>query len=128
MDPNTALDNMRTAQRAYDKAEKEGNTEGMASAASDLMDATLALDGWLSSGGFLPRPWRPTVYVATASAGRCAFTALGDSVDAAKAALLGGWKRHCRQYGMDDIDYLSADDINTMSGQIGAAFRDDSAI
>ena len=50
MDPNATLD------RIY---EAIGNWERYRSSdhADELVEAILALDGWLTNGGFLPRDW-----------------------------------------------------------------------
>lgn len=62
MDPNEALKRARAALarlRAADECAVVGLGLGrcVAEAADELADAFEALDGWLSTGGFLPAPW-----------------------------------------------------------------------
>ena len=60
MDPNTALEEALAACADYLSA-VEGTADVGAptaeEAASNLVNAFEALDGWLSRGGFLPRRW-----------------------------------------------------------------------
>lgn len=54
MDPDEALDKIRTARQVI---EKETDTAKIDRAIDDVIDGFDALDGWLSNGGFLPRAW-----------------------------------------------------------------------
>ena len=58
MDPNAALENMRSAIKAYDAAVNAENGDAEADAAWELSEAARALDEWLSKGGFLPTAWQ----------------------------------------------------------------------
>lgn len=64
-DPNETLQKLR---EAYSRLENtRGNAIGpFADAASDLRDAAVALDEWLSGGGLLPDDWHNDRNVATA--------------------------------------------------------------
>jgi hypothetical protein len=58
MDPNEALRNARKALETYRAAQDvDDNTGEQLDAADELADAFEALNGWLSSGGFLPAAW-----------------------------------------------------------------------
>ncbi len=57
MDPDRALQDMRDALHALATAEE--GSEAERAAHSDLAEAALALDGWISRGGRLPKAWRP---------------------------------------------------------------------
>jgi hypothetical protein len=54
MDPNTALENLRSAIRRWDNAP---NTDALLIAGEDMRQASEALDEWLSKRGFLPEAW-----------------------------------------------------------------------
>ena len=57
MDPNETLAQLRDALSRLEDV--RGPARGpLADAASDLRDAAVALDEWLSRGGFLPEGWR----------------------------------------------------------------------
>lgn len=57
MDPNEALRKLRAAYSRYEDV--VGNATGpIIDAASDMRDAAVALDEWLSAGGFLPTDWQ----------------------------------------------------------------------
>lgn len=62
MDPDAALQNMRTAIKDFDSAkdkweDSETRDEFRILHAIALIDAVEALDDWLSKGGFLPKDW-----------------------------------------------------------------------
>jgi hypothetical protein len=62
MDPNTALANLRSALRRAAKRMDDDTDDARFcvvpnGTVSDAMEAFAALDGWLSSGGFLPSAW-----------------------------------------------------------------------
>jgi hypothetical protein len=58
MDPDAALAQLRAAVIAWIKAQESGADEAGTEAASDAIHAIVALDAWLSTGGFLPTAWR----------------------------------------------------------------------
>jgi len=58
MDPDAALARLRAAVIAWVKAQESNSHEAGCEAASDAIHAIVALDGWLSTGGFLPTAWR----------------------------------------------------------------------
>lgn len=56
MDPDKVLQNLRDAYSRYE--DTVGALSGPAiDAASQMRDAVVALDEWLTSGGFLPAAW-----------------------------------------------------------------------
>jgi len=57
MDPDIALANLRRAVMAYAQALEPDSIEA-AVAAADAIAAMVALDIWLSRGGFLPAAWK----------------------------------------------------------------------
>lgn len=60
MDPNEALRMLRDAYSRWE--DTIGALSGPAiDAGSDLRDAAVALDEWLSRGGFLPEAWQRMV-------------------------------------------------------------------
>lgn len=60
MDPNDALRRLREAYSRYEDV--VGNATGpIIDAASGMRDAAVALDEWLSAGGFLPTAWQGDV-------------------------------------------------------------------
>lgn len=65
MDPNSALDDMREAIKAFTKAsERAADDHNLGSAyaalaiGEDLTESAEALDEWITQGGFLPTAWR----------------------------------------------------------------------
>jgi hypothetical protein len=58
MDPDAALARLRAAVIAWAKARESNSQEAGWEAAHDAIQAMVALDGWLSTGGFLPTAWR----------------------------------------------------------------------
>lgn len=54
MDPNAALAQLRQAYSDYEDTRGEDGDP----AADAMRDAAVALDEWLSKGGFLPNAWR----------------------------------------------------------------------
>lgn len=58
MDPDAALARLRAGVTAWVKAQELGSQEAAAGAAHDAISAMVALDSWLSTGGFLPIAWR----------------------------------------------------------------------
>jgi hypothetical protein len=58
MDPDVTLTRLRTAIDAWTKAQRSSSTEAAVEAAHDAIEAMVALDSWLSSGGFLPTVWQ----------------------------------------------------------------------
>lgn len=57
MDPNEALYRIRTAVAVINARVDEGAEVVSVELASHLAKHFEALDGWLASGGFLPRSW-----------------------------------------------------------------------
>ncbi len=62
MDPNAALERIRelieSLTRAADSSEDPGERWfAIRGELSELVDTWNGLDGWLSKGGFPPRPW-----------------------------------------------------------------------
>lgn len=57
MDPNEALRMLRGAYSRWEDTVGAHTGEHI-DAASDLRDAAIALDEWLSRGGFLPEDWQ----------------------------------------------------------------------
>lgn len=55
MDPDATLKALRDAVARWLLAETNDSEHA---AALDMADAATALDGWLTSGGFLPDEWR----------------------------------------------------------------------
>lgn len=56
MDPNTTLATLREAYSTWE--DTIGNAEGpLIDVGCDMRDAIVALDEWLSKGGFLPTAW-----------------------------------------------------------------------
>lgn len=64
MDPNAALRNALAAIAAYEQSSPD--SAEYHAALNALVDSFQALDGWLTSGGFLPDAWRAMI-----TAGRC---------------------------------------------------------
>lgn len=60
MDPNAALAEALDAARAIQDGDEEWHT------ADKLAERLLALDEWLTKGGFLPGRWSPATRPATA--------------------------------------------------------------
>ena len=58
MDPDATLERLRAAVIAWVKAQEFNSPEAGWEAAHDAIGAIVALDGWLSTGGFLPTAWR----------------------------------------------------------------------
>ncbi len=67
------------------------------------------------------------IWVALVNTGHYDFHAFGASKEEARDALLAGWQRHSEATGADS-DYVSADEINYVSGPLGTCFRDYSDI
>jgi len=62
MDPNTVLEKLTEMARAIIEERDSDNEEGpilWADRADEMAELVLALNGWLSAGGFLPRAWCP---------------------------------------------------------------------
>lgn len=57
MDPSAALRNACAAAADMLAAEQDGDDEAFTDAASELLDAFSALNGWITGGGFLPAEW-----------------------------------------------------------------------
>lgn len=55
MDPDVVLLQLRSAAREYDP-----NSPDAAADAQVVVDGFMALDEWLTKGGFLPKAWEPT--------------------------------------------------------------------
>lgn len=62
MDPNACLDELLRLVAGFHDSEEELNPDDVERVAELL----LALDGWLTGGGFLPARWRPAAVPATA--------------------------------------------------------------
>jgi hypothetical protein len=58
MDPDVTLMRLRVAISNWTKAQRDDSTEVADKAACDAIHAMVALDSWLSSGGFLPAAWQ----------------------------------------------------------------------
>ncbi len=58
MDPNTELGTLRAAVVDWEQAVAAEDEDGQLAAAVRALEAAVALDDWLSSGGFLPTAWR----------------------------------------------------------------------
>lgn len=59
MDPNTTLSRMVwLAGRIHAAVDSGEPDERVAELADELATAALALDGWISRGGFLPKEWQ----------------------------------------------------------------------
>ena len=54
MDVNATLERLRSAVRQWNLA---ANTDDALHAASEMAEAQVDLDRWMSSGGFLPTDW-----------------------------------------------------------------------
>ncbi len=67
------------------------------------------------------------VTVAVYDTARFSFIATGVDRAGALAALFKAWVRHCNQSGADP-NYLILDEVNTVTGPVGSAFRDWSPI
>lgn len=63
------------------------------------------------------------MYLATLSAGRFTFTALGESPSHAKGAIAAAWEKHVAETGADPR-YVHMDDVNVAPIGIGDALRD----
>lgn len=61
MDPNTTLETMRETYKllnqVLDSDQVMIDVEMLAGLAQSLADSAESIDGWLSSGGFLPKAW-----------------------------------------------------------------------
>lgn len=64
MDPNAALEAVRTTLATFHALSKESDDSGVAlehdvvvSMLEDLVEAVKALDGWMTKGGFPPDAW-----------------------------------------------------------------------
>lgn len=58
MDPNAVLVELRAACSDYEETRGDGETCAGIDAADRMRDAAVALDQWLSKGGFLPSDWQ----------------------------------------------------------------------
>jgi len=58
MDPDAALQRLGAAIRDYLGAVGAADADAAAAAAETAIDAMVALDSWLSMGGFLPSAWQ----------------------------------------------------------------------
>jgi hypothetical protein len=59
MDPDAALEILRSAIRAWQEAVVAGSADAVHDAAADAITAAKDLDYWLSRGGYLPAAWSP---------------------------------------------------------------------
>lgn len=59
MDPDTTLAAFRAAIRRWQEAAVAESFDAKYTAALDALDAAVALDRWLSRGGYLPAAWHP---------------------------------------------------------------------
>jgi len=57
MDPNAALSELRTAAREWEQAVVAEDADGQLAAAVRALEAAVALDDWMSRGGFPPAAW-----------------------------------------------------------------------
>jgi hypothetical protein len=57
MDPNAALATLRAAAVEWEQAVVAHDERAQLAIAARVLAAVLELDGWLSSGGFLPTAW-----------------------------------------------------------------------
>ena len=61
MDPNTVLYHaLNEARNIVKQLDREGGEVCILDEANALADAVIALDAWLSKGGFLPERWTAT--------------------------------------------------------------------
>lgn len=77
MDIDTTLDEIRVVTARIDDSTDNGGTPDI-NDVDRLVELTQSLDGWLSSGGFLPAAWAPAL---TTTVGRNVSEALGNSDD-----------------------------------------------
>lgn len=58
MDPDTCLAEARAALAEMRAAERDQDTDLLASAADTLSERFGALDNWIAGGGYLPKAWQ----------------------------------------------------------------------
>ena len=63
MDPNAALGTLRAAVVEWEQAVTAEDDAARLAIATRAFEALIALDDWLSGGGFLPTAWRSRTYL-----------------------------------------------------------------
>jgi hypothetical protein len=62
MDPNAALGALRAAAVEWEQAVTAQDRDDQLAIAARVMETLIALDRWLSGGGFLPTAWASRSY------------------------------------------------------------------